>query len=175
MDDPVDTLLDQWHQQRPELDVTGLSVAVRVELVAKLLRRGTEKALAKVGLKSWQYDVLSALRRQGRPFELPATELARASFLSSGAMTTRIDHLETQGFVARSPDPHDRRGVRVRLTATGRKIIDAALQARLTAAERSVRVLNARERKDIESSLRKLLLALAPEDGLPRARLPADS
>jgi DNA-binding MarR family transcriptional regulator len=174
MDDPVDTLLDQWHQQRPELDVTGLSVAVRVELVAKLLRRGTEKALAKIGLKSWQYDVLSALRRQGPPFELPATELARASFLSSGAMTTRIDNLETQGFVERYPDPNDRRGVRVRLTASGRKIVDAALQARLTAAQSGIRALSARERKDIESSLRKVLLALAPEDGLARARLRAN-
>ncbi len=175
MEDQVDRLLDQWHEARPELDVSGLSVAVRIELVAKLLRRGTEKALAKVGLKSWQYDVLSALRRQGQPFELPATELARASFLSSGAMTTRIDHLESQGFVERRPDPNDRRGVRVRLTMRGRKAVDAALTARLTAADSSVSNLSSRERRQVESSLRKLLLGLAADNNTAPTRFAAEA
>jgi DNA-binding MarR family transcriptional regulator len=175
MEDPVDKLLNQWHEARPELDVSGLSVAVRVELVAKLLRRGTEKALANVGLKSWQYDVLSALRRQEQPFELPATELARASFLSSGAMTTRIDHLESMGFVKRRRDPNDRRGVRVRLTIRGRKVVDAALQARLTAADRSLQTLSARERNQMESSLRKLLLVLGANGESAAAGLAAES
>ncbi len=175
MKDPVDKLLEQWHEARPELDVSGLSAAVRIELIAKLMRRGTEKALAKVGLKSWQYDVLSALRRQGQPFELPATELARASFLSSGAMTTRIDHLEAQCFVERRRDPHDRRGVRVRLTARGRKAVDAALNARMRAADSSVRVLTPSERKQVESSLRKLLLELAANNAPAQARLAAEA
>jgi len=164
MKDPVDTLLEQWHQERPEVDVSGLGVAVRVEMIAKLLRRSAEKSLAGVGLKTWQYDVLSALRRQGPPFELPATELARASLLTSGAMTTRIDHLESGGLVERRPDPRDRRGVRVRLTSTGRKLIDAALHARLNAAEASIKGLSAAERRSIEKGLRKLLVSLRPRE-----------
>ena len=164
MRDHVDKLLEQWHKARPELDVSGLSTAVRIELIAKLLRRGTEKALAKVGLKTWEYDVLSALRRQVQPFELPATELARASLLTSGAMTTRIDHLESARLVERRPDPNDRRGVRVRLTSTGRKLIDAALHARLNAAEASIKGLSAAERRSIEKGLRKLLVSLRPRE-----------
>lgn len=162
MKDSVDRLLEQWHQERPELDVSGLGLAVRIELLAKLLRRSTEKSLARVGLKTWQYDVLSALRRQGPPYELPATELARASLLTSGAMTTRIDHLEVQGLVERQPDPNDRRGVRVRLTPRGRNVIDAAIHARFMAAESSVQGLDFEERLAVEAGLRKLLLSLRP-------------
>ncbi len=162
MKDAVDRLLEQWRQERPELDVSGLSLAVRIEMLAKLLRRSTEQSLARVGLKPWQYDVLSALRRQGPPYELPATELARESLLTSGAMTTRIDHLEEQGLVERQPDPHDRRGVRVHLTARGRAVIDAAIHARFMAAEASVQGLDSDERLTVEAGLRKLLLSLRP-------------
>ena len=160
MKDSVDRLLEQWRQERPELDVSGLGLAVRIELLAKLLRRGTERSLAKVGLKIWQYDVLSALRRQGPPFELPATELARASLLTSGAMTTRIDHLEDNGLVERKPDPKDRRAVRVCLTLRGREVIDDAIDSRLRAAEQSVKELDFGERAAVEAGLRKLLLSL---------------
>ena len=166
MKDAVDRLLEQWRQERPELDVSGLGLAVRIEMLAKLLRRSTEQSLARVGLKPWQYDVLSALRRQGPPYELPATELARESLLTSGAMTTRIDHLEEQGLVERQPDPHDRRGVRVHLTARGREVIDAAIHARFMAAETSVQGLDSAERLTVEAGLRRLLLSLRP----PRSR-----
>lgn len=160
--DSVDRLLEQWHRERPELELSSLGLAVRIELLAKLLRRSMEHSLSLVGLKPWEYDVLSALRRQGFPYELPATELAKASLLSSGAMTTRIDHLEAQRLVRRKPDPDDRRGVLVRLTAQGADLIDEAIQARLTAAEASVRGLNLKERNAVERGLRKLLLTLNP-------------
>lgn len=177
MKDPVDRLLEQWRAERPELDVSGLGLAVRIELLAKLMRRSTEESLARLGLKTWQYDVLSALRRQGPPYELPATELARASLLTSGAMTTRIDHLQTQGLVERQPDPNDRRGVRVHLTERGRAMIDAAIHARFMAAELSVRELEPDERLALESGLRKLLLSLRPprESDGERAAAPASS
>ena len=173
MQDSVDKLLEQWRQERPELDVSGLGLAVRIELLAKLLRRSTERSLRKVGLKIWQYDVLSALRRQGPPFELPATELARASLLTSGAMTTRIDHLEEKGLVERRPDPHDRRGVRVSLTPRGREVIDDAIHARLTAAEQSVSELDSAERVAVERVLRKLLLSLSRECRQQSAAIPS--
>lgn len=159
--DTVDTLLEQWRRERPELDVSGLALVVRIELLAKLLRRGTATSLADVGLKTWEYDVLSALRRQGAPFELPATELARATQLTSGAMTTRIDHLEERGLVARRPDPEDRRGVRVTLTREGVALIDRAIHTRLMAAETSVKALDVAERAVLERGLRKLLIDLA--------------
>lgn len=158
--DTVDDLLSQWRSERPDLDVSALGIAIRIEKLAKLLQRETAKRLAEIGLKPWEYDVLAALRRQGKPYSLPASELAKAALLTAGAMTTRIDHLEEQRLVRRSPDPDDRRGVRVTLTARGSRIVDAAIEARLSAAESSVDVLGRKERSAAENALRQLLTAI---------------
>lgn len=157
--DTVDRLLQQWRLERPDLDVSRLGLAIRIEMLAKLMHREMARNLAELGLKTWEYDVLSALRRQGEPFELPATELARASLLTSGAMTTRIDHLESRALVRRERDPEDRRGVRIRLTKQGLALIDSAIQTRLTAAETGIGCLTRKERLSADAALRKLLLA----------------
>ena len=48
-------------------------------------------------------------------------------------MTNRVDRLAARGFVERLPDPHDRRGVLVRLTAEGKATVDGAFEALLAA------------------------------------------
>ena len=150
--------MDQWAEERPELDVSGLDVVARVQDAAKLLRRNEDAALEDLGLQMWEYDVLSALRRQGEPFELTASELARESLLSTGAMTNRIDRLEQRSLVTRVADQDDRRVVRVRLTATGRQLADNAVEARLTAAERQLAKLSRKEKAALADGLRKLIL-----------------
>ncbi len=162
MEDPVDKLIGQWAQERPELDCASLSVVVRVLLLAKVFRQSAERALAPLELKLWEYDVLSALRRQGPPFQLPATGLARASMLTTGAMTNRIDRLENRGLVARAMEPTDRRGVNVRLTERGRRLTDAAIEARLTAANTQLEALSLEERRAVSSGLRKVFLEVGP-------------
>lgn len=157
--DTVDRLLKQWRAERPELDISPLGVAIRIEMLAKLMRKDTAESLEQLGLKTSEYDVLSVLRRQGEPYEMPMTELARCSLLTSGAMTSRIDQLIGKGLVRRDPDPDDRRGVRVRLTKKGLKLVDQAIGSRLNAAESSVGNLSRKERLAAESALRKLLLA----------------
>lgn len=154
----VDQLLAQWRQELPGQDVSGLGLVVRVELLAKRLKRATARVLAELELKTWEYDVLSALRRQGSPYKLPATRLAGYSLLSTGAMTTRIDQLEEKGWVRREPDPDDRRGVRVTLTAEGLGLVDQAFKARLSAAECSLEALERAERESLDGGLRKLMV-----------------
>ena len=155
-EDVVDLLLRQWGRERPELDVSALSVVVRIQLLAKMLRRQTERQLAPFGLGVWEYDVLAALRRQGRPFELPATMLARETLLSTGAMTNRIDRLETRGAVRRRHDPADRRCVLVSLTPAGRRLVDAAIQSRLEAADVTLSALTPAARRRLADLLRRL-------------------
>lgn len=155
--DIVDELLFQWREERPDLDVSALGIAIRIEMLAKKLNRHTSNSLATVGLKNWEYDVLSALRRQGQPYQLPSTELARNSLLSAGAMTTRIDQLEEKKLVKRRPDPADRRGVLVELSGKGVKIVDQAIETRLDAADEAITSLNSAQRKSAEKSLRLLL------------------
>jgi DNA-binding MarR family transcriptional regulator len=161
--DIVDKILDQWSGERPDLDTTSLGVVIRVMTLYRSFSRQATRALEPLELELWQYDVLSALRRQGKPYTLPATRLARETDLSSGAMTNRIDRLETRGLVRRRPDPDDRRGVNVSLTAKGRKLIDRAIQHRLDSAKDSLQALSAAQQRELARLLRAAVLA-APDD-----------
>ncbi|MDH3977914.1 MAG: MarR family transcriptional regulator [Gammaproteobacteria bacterium] len=155
--DPVDILLSQWSQECPEQDLSGLSIVVRLQALSTEFMRETEHALAKVDLQHWEYDVLSALRRQGGSYELAASELARETLLSPGAMTNRIDKLESRGFVSRHPDPGDRRGVLVSLTKAGLLTINTAIDERFSAAKQLVEPLSGAECQQLTELLRKLV------------------
>ncbi len=158
MKDVVDELLEGWAGQRPELDCSSLAVVVRIQLLGKLLGESAEDALTDFGLKLWEYDVLSALRRQGRPYELLASDLARESMLTSGTVTTRIDGLERRGMVCRRPDPDDRRAVRIQLTSAGLATIDAAIGARMARADQQLDGLSPQQRRTLSTGLRRVLI-----------------
>lgn len=157
--DFIDELLADWSRQRPELDRAALGVVLRIQALEKVLGDQAAERLMDFGLHWWQYDVLSALRRQGEPYELAATGLAEAGMRSSGAVTHRIDRLESEGLVRRLQDPDDRRRVRVRLTRRGLELIDRVTAARFEAAQAAVSELSPNQRSQLDRLLRRLLLA----------------
>ena len=156
--DTVDELLQQWADERPGLDVSALGVVVRLQHLGKLLGRRTNRALKRHGLKHWEYDVLSVLRRRGKPYEMPATDIARAVHLTSGAMTTRIDGLEERALVRRRQSEDDGRSVLVRLTASGLTLIDQAIETRLADANSAMAHVPERERRQLADWLRRMLV-----------------
>ncbi len=157
--DAVDDILDQWSEERPELDTASLGVVIRVMSLYRAFVRQATEALRPLDLELFEYDVLAALRRQGQPYSLAATGLARATGLSSGATTNRVDRLTERGLVRRRQASSDRRGVIVTLTARGRRAIDEAIQLRLDAADDSLRGIGSKERKQLAALLRKVKLA----------------
>ena len=163
MNDVVDQLVTEWGDQRPELDCSSLGVVVRVQLLAKLLSDNAEQALKDHGLKLWEYDVLSALRRQGKPYEMLASELAEASLLTSGTITTRIDGLEERGLAKRRPNQDDRRAINIRLTRAGRDLVDEAVGARIASADEQLDCLPRIEQARVSAGLRKLPVKLASD------------
>ena len=156
--DVFDDILGQWSDEKPELDTASLGVVIRVISLSRAFLRQAAEALAPLDLELFEYDVLSALRRQGRPYALPATGLARETGLSSGAMTNRIDRLESRGLVVREADKSDRRAVIVSLTKAGQRAIDDAIKLRLDAADESLQGLSHRERNELVKLLRKVRL-----------------
>ncbi len=157
--DPIDRLQTEWAEQRPDLDPDGMDVILRIQFLARSMARRTADSLADVGLEWWEYDVLSALRRQGSPFRLSASALCRETNLSTGAMTNRIDRLEARDLVRRATSADDRRSVEITLTAVGRRLIDAAVGLRFDAARQSLSAVSAAERKRLAGLLRRLVLA----------------
>lgn len=161
-DDIVNQLLQQWAVEHPELDTSALGVVVRIQMLAKHLQRRSTRALAIHGLKHWEYDVLSVLRRQGEPFEMPATDIAKESMLTTGAMTTRIDGLEQRGLLRRKKNRKDGRSVLVRLSAKGRRLVDDAIDTRLRDADEALVAMSASEMQQVASALQKLAQQINP-------------
>lgn len=162
--DPVDDILEQWSDERPELDTASLGVVIRVLSLYRTFQRQATAALRPLELELHEYDVLAALRRQGKPYQLAASALAAETGMSTGAMTNRVDRLERRRLVRRRADKADRRGVNVSLTAGGLRMIDAAIGRRLDAADVSLAGLSATERKRLALLLRKVVLASDPGD-----------
>jgi DNA-binding MarR family transcriptional regulator len=155
--DEVDELVAAWRAQRPDLDVEPLEVLSRISRLARHLDIARRGAFADHGLESWEFDVLSALRRQGPPFQLTPGALLRATLVTSGTMTNRIDRLTAAGLVQRAPDPRDKRGVLVTLTGRGLARVDAALEDLLRRERALLADLDAGERRHLASLMRILL------------------
>lgn len=79
-------------------------------------------------------------------------------------MTNRIDRLAKKGLVERLPDPTDRRGVLVRLTAEGRDRADQALAGLLDHERAILARLPRAQRTELAALLRRLT---APFDNVP--------
>lgn len=152
--DEVDRLVEAWGRERPELDTGPMQVLSRVTRLARHLDLARRHAFAAHGLETWEFDVLSALRRAGPPYELSPGRLLRETLVTSGTMTHRIDKMAARGLVARLPDPDDRRGVRVRLTDSGRAAVDAALDALLDSERALLAGLSPAERDRVGAALR---------------------
>jgi DNA-binding MarR family transcriptional regulator len=155
--DEVDDLVAAWRTQRPDLDVEPMQVLSRISRLARHLDIARRGAFADHGLESWEFDVLSALRRQGPPFQLTPGALLRATLVTSGTMTNRIDRLAAADLVRREPDPRDRRGVLVTLTGQGQQRVDAALADLLTRERALLAGLNAGKRRNLADLMRILL------------------
>jgi DNA-binding MarR family transcriptional regulator len=164
--DEVDDLVAQWRTQRPDLDVEPLQVLSRVSRLARHLDIARRAAFAGGGLELWEFDVLSALRRSGPPFQLTPGSLLRATLVTSGTMTNRIDRLAAAGLVRREPDPRDRRGVLVTLTDQGRTVVDAAFTDLLDREHALLAGLPDDHRQQLAGLLRTLLAPFdAPSPG----------
>jgi DNA-binding MarR family transcriptional regulator len=155
--DEVDRIVQAWQRERPDLDVAPLMVLSRVLRLARHLDLARGSAFAEHDLEGWGFDVLSALRREGVPYELSPGQLVALTLVTSGTMTNRVDRLAARGLVSRGPDPHDRRGVKVRLTTAGRTVVDAALADLLDRERTLLNQLPASERDQLATLLRRLL------------------
>jgi len=161
--DEVDDIVAAWHAERPDLDVEPLQVLSRISRLARHLDRARRAAFASHGLEPWEFDVLSALRRQGPPYQLTPGALLRATLVTSGTMTNRIDRLADARLVRRLPDPQDRRGVLVTLTAAGQERVDEALADLVLSEYDLLNGLGPADQRTLADLLRVLLAPLDAE------------
>lgn len=158
--DEVDRIVAAWNTQRPDLDFSPLEVLSRVDRLSRLLDRARRDVFRRSDLEPWEWDVLSALRRAGAPFQLSPKQLLQQTFVSSGTMTNRIDRLVGRRLVRREADPGDGRSVQVTLTDDGRVRVDAAITRLVDAEATLLSALSRSDRERLAVLLRKLSLSV---------------
>jgi len=154
--DEVDRIVEAWSRERSDLDFSPLQVLSRVARLARHLERARRTAFAASDLETWEFDVLSALRRAGTPYQLSPKALLQQTLVSSGTMTNRIDRLVSRGLVERRTDPNDGRGILVMMTGDGRERVDAAISTLLAAESELLERLSAQDQERLSGLLRKL-------------------
>lgn len=158
--DSIEVLLAEWRRERPDLDPSPFAIFGRIWRLSANFLGDAEKWLAPVGLSFESFSVIVTLRRSGPPYELNPTTLYRESLLSSGAITNRIDRVEAEGLVKRLPDPKDRRGTIVRLTAKGCALADRAIKLHFAALAEELSGIDRAERDQLATLLSKLLVSV---------------
>ncbi len=156
--DEVDRIVDAWERERPDLDFAPLQVLSRVARLARHLERARRIAFTASELELWEFDVLSALRRAGDPYQLSPKALLQQTLVSSGTMTNRIDRLVERELVERKTDPNDGRGILVVMTERGRDRVDSAIALLLLGESELLDGLSSVERERLSGLLRKLSL-----------------
>ena len=155
--DEVEELVTAWRRERPDLDIAPLEVLSRITRLARHLDIARRAAFAEHGLETWGFDVLAALRRAGAPYQLTPGQLIHENLVTSGTITNRLDRLENDGLLARHPDPSDGRGILVRITDKGIKVVEAALVDLLQREKELLKSLTEFERSELAGYLSRML------------------
>lgn len=112
-----------------------------------LIRRG-ERILSRYGfdINFTQFRVMRALNMVE---SISATELARNVEHDGGALTRLLDRLQEKGYVARRPNPNDRRSVDVFLTPQGRAAWSSMQKCVMEINEEALAVLTEKEQRQL--------------------------
>ncbi|SDN47381.1 MarR family winged helix-turn-helix transcriptional regulator [Allokutzneria albata] len=157
MADHVDQVLAQWAEQRPDLDVSPMAVIGRLSRAALGVGAELKRVFAEHDLDRASFDVLATLRRNGPERCMTPAELTRSAMVTSGAITQRLDRLQSRRLVSRTPSDTDGRVVLVRLTQEGRELIDRVLPDHVENERRILSGLSRAEQDQLADLLRKLL------------------
>lgn len=155
--DRVDRILEQWRQERPDLQVAPMGTIGRIKQLNQYLVRSMEKTWSAYGLNAASFDVLATLRRAGPPYAMSPGELMGSTMVTSGTMTHRIDQLEKAGLVSRTRSPEDGRGWLISLSRQGMELIEKAVTAHVETQAKLVAVLTDEQRTQLDDLLRQFL------------------
>ena len=158
--DIIDRLIEEWKQERPELDAEAMHIVGRIIKLGKVLEKQASAALKDYNIYYTDLDVLATIRRSGKPYQLAPKALMESVLITSGAMTALLDRLTKLELIYRTPDEKDGRIKLAGLTKHGKEIIDKAIVTRFEEAKSSVSVFKSREHDQLSKLLKKMLKSL---------------
>jgi DNA-binding MarR family transcriptional regulator len=158
--DTVTALIRDWAAERPDLDTWAYRFFASAVELERRLSLALEPTFDELGIRGGDYEVLGHLRRAGKPYERTPTDLSRLMFLTTGAMTRRLDRLERDGYLVRAPHGSDRRSLMVRLTPLGLTMTDRVVERIVPLLSDLLEPVRGRM-DDFESTTRMILERLA--------------
>jgi DNA-binding MarR family transcriptional regulator len=123
--------------------------------LSKAVHRASSEEL--LGMRLRQFLVLSYLAERSPSRQ---QDLCETLMLDANNCVILLNELEDAGWTNRRRDPDDRRRHVVELTEAGREALDRARQAQLTLEDDVLAGLDAEEREQLRTLLRKALTAL---------------
>ena len=163
-EDGIDRVEQAWRRERPDIDVSSVGIISRIWRVSRHLERARKERLAELGTDRGTLDVLAMLRRSGPPYRRTAGELTRASLITSGGVSQRLEKLERAGMVTRHIHQEDRRRIDVELTPVGVQLVDSVLADLMEHESKLLDELTEAERDDLRRTLKRLLARFEQPD-----------
>jgi DNA-binding MarR family transcriptional regulator len=114
------TLADDFYEQTPDANRLATAAVMNTIRAADLLFDQIGRLLRPLGVSSAGGLVLGQLRDHGA---MSPSALGERLIVTRATVTGVVDSLERRGYVKRSPNPDDRRGIIVELTDQGREIV----------------------------------------------------
>jgi MarR family 2-MHQ and catechol resistance regulon transcriptional repressor len=138
------------------MDASGTHVWLVLMKAHRALERRAIQSIESFDVGLSDFGVMEMLLHKGPQ---PVNEIGRRIGLTSGAITTAVDRLESCGFVQRGPHATDRRARMVRLTAAGRAQAAKLFAGHRAVMDRAASGLNRAEREALIRLLKKLGLS----------------
>lgn len=138
---------------KPRLKLRLTPDVARAKAQFDTLRSTGNETLFQVGI---------VLARQPEPLSMG--ELSKALDVPLSTATRIVDWWVNNGYVERSPDPKDRRVVRVALTRSGRELLKAGHKLICRRVEQVLRHFTPQERETLVVLMRKLVTSLESQE-----------
>jgi DNA-binding MarR family transcriptional regulator len=134
-------------------DFPDLPVIDPLSVAARAVNRALTEALRPFGLSFAQFCMIDLIARGGPHYP---SSLARKLDIETSTMASTLKRAESSGFIVRSPDPKDARGVVVSLTDYSREILPDARAAVLAIEARCTAGISAADLRSAEAVLKKI-------------------
>lgn len=159
--DRVGIGMSWWRREVPDIDCSGKAVVGRILHLHEIILREVDRTLARHGLKYPAYAVMATLRVQGPPYAMSPKGLLGTLILTSGGLSNLLRRMEQAGHITRAGDAEDGRGVIVRLTEAGRRIVEPAMRDHAETERRLVDDLPPAQRESLAAALARMMAANA--------------
>lgn len=145
----------------PKTQNDTMAVAERLRPVLLRLSRELRREARQAGISPEQVSLLVAIKYAPG---IGVRELAHRERVSAPAMSNRVDRLENDGLVSRTPSADDRRRVGLKLTDEGQRVLRRVRSRRTAWLVTRLNQLSPGELSALDAALEPLALLLDEED-----------